>query len=227
MPAERVNSISNPHKLLGSSHVKKKEPLAGNNRGCRGYVHIYTYFWKAIFLFSCFYSPGLRQILWSLLSWHCCCRFCGFCLLGFLVVLLLGFVGYLAAWFLVFFTCQCPHSWRHIAHLDRNYWFLVFFFSFFGWCCCFMEVMVWLTSVVLWGVYFKVSNLKMLGNAGKNCRRPKNKQVQQKTINVFLAQENNSSNMRPNAMWGQLQRQWKSQLSNDASTAQIKIGKQI
>jgi hypothetical protein len=44
---------------------------------------------------------------------------------------------------------------------------------------------------------------------------------------VFLAQENNSSNMRPNAMWGQLQRQWKSQLSNDASTAQIKIGKQI
>ena len=67
----------------------------------------------------------------------------------------------------------------------------------------------------------------MLGNAGKNCRRPKNKQVQQKTIDVFLAQENNSSNMRPNAMWGQLQRQWKSQLSNDASTAQIKIGKQI
>ena len=147
---ERANSISNPYKLLGSSHVKKKEPLAGNNRGCRGYVHIYTYFWKAIVLFSWFYSPGLRQILWSLLSWHCCCRFCGFCLLGFLVVLLLGFVGYLAAWFLVFFTCQCPHSWRHIAHLDRNYWFLVFFFSFFGWCCCFMEVMVWLTSVVLW-----------------------------------------------------------------------------
>ena len=27
----------------------------------------------------------------------------------------------------------------------------------------------------------------MLGNAGKNRRRPKNKQVQQKTINVFLA----------------------------------------
>jgi hypothetical protein len=58
---------------------------------------------------------------------------------------------------------------------------------------------VWFYDV-LWGVYFKVSNLKMLGNAGKNCRRPKNKQVQQKTINVFLAQENNSSNMRPNAM---------------------------
>ena len=44
---------------------------------------------------------------------------------------------------------------------------------------------------------------------------------------ISIAQENNSSNMLPNAMWGQLQRQWKSQLSNDASTAQIKIGKQI
>ena len=65
-----------------------------------------------------------------------------------------------------------------------------------------------------------------MSNKDKNVlQRPNFQQSSARTISI--AQENNSSNMRPNAMWGQLQRQWKSQLSNDASTAQIKIGKQI
>ena len=65
-----------------------------------------------------------------------------------------------------------------------------------------------------------------MSNKDKNMLQRSNFQ-QSSARTISIAQENNSSNMRPNAMWGQLQRQWKSQLSNDASTAQIKIGKQV
>ena len=56
------------------------------------------------------------------------------CFLGSSVVWLLMFIGYLAAWLLVFFTCQWAHSWRHVAHLDRNSIFDVFVSWLCGFC---------------------------------------------------------------------------------------------
>ena len=55
-------------------------------------------------VFFCFFFPRGLRLLWSLHSWHFLRVFVAFvCSLGSSVVWLLVFIGYLAAWLLVFF----------------------------------------------------------------------------------------------------------------------------
>ena len=163
----------------------RKELLAGNNRGQYAYT-IYTYFRKCFF-FLLLFSPVVCG----------CCALCILgiflrvfvafvCFLGSSVVWLLMFIGYLAAWLLVFFTCQWAHSWRHVAHLDRNSIFDVFVSWLCGFCIASLADVVFLRQwwfdlriAVSWIICFQVSNFKMQ----EKCHRPKSKNSAERLSN--------------------------------------------
>ena len=84
MPAERANSISNPHKLLGSSHVEKRNRLQVTTEAAEA-MCIYTHISERQFSYF---------LVFTLLV---CGRFCGLCFFGIVVAGFVAFV-FLVSW---------------------------------------------------------------------------------------------------------------------------------